>query len=222
MALLDFVFRGPQELIRIIQSNSESGRRTDSLGPSIIAYTVLVRGIITLPLNIYTLRRSFAIQTQAAPWVNILKQTRMSRQAKQERFKQGIRALPSLRFLSLSQVPVFLISSLAIRDLLSKDSSETAHSFLWLKDLRLIDYDSYLLPFTITLTNLMNLYLNQHMKRVKFGHNFGLAALNLIMFPVAVNMPSGLNLYWATSSSFSLLQNLLLSSVKVRRLLKIS
>lgn len=41
------------------------------------------------------------------------------------------------------------------------------------------------------------------------------------MIPIAAFVPSGLALYWVSSSTFGLIQNLLILSPKIRRLAKI-
>lgn len=57
-------------------------------------------------------------------------------------------------------------------------------------------------------------------KLSKYGTYF-FRTLSVAMIPIAAFVPSGLSLYWVSSSTFGLLQNLLLLSPKVRRLANI-
>jgi inner membrane protein COX18 len=54
----------------------------------------------------------------------------------------------------------------------------------------------------------------------KYGQYF-FRTLSLLMVPLAAVVPSGLSLYWVSSSVFGLFQNLLILSPKVRRLVGI-
>jgi len=53
-------------------------------------------------------------------------------------------------------------------------------------------------------------------KLQKYGQYF-FRAVSILMIPIAAFVPSGLALYWVSSSSFGLIQNLLLLSPKIRR-----
>lgn len=57
-------------------------------------------------------------------------------------------------------------------------------------------------------------------KLSKYG-TFFFRTLSFAMIPIAAFVPSGLSLYWVSSSTFGLLQNLLLLSPKLRRLASI-
>lgn len=54
----------------------------------------------------------------------------------------------------------------------------------------------------------------------KYATNF-FRVLSVAMVPIAAYVPSGLCLYWVTSSAFGLVQNLLILSPKLKRLTNI-
>lgn len=57
-------------------------------------------------------------------------------------------------------------------------------------------------------------------KLQKYGQYF-FRGISILMVPIAAFVPSGLALYWVTSSTFGLLQNLIILSPKVRRIARI-
>lgn len=57
-------------------------------------------------------------------------------------------------------------------------------------------------------------------KLQKYGQYF-FRGVSILMIPIAAFVPSGLALYWVSSSTFGLIQNLLILSPKVRRFAKI-
>lgn len=54
-------------------------------------------------------------------------------------------------------------------------------------------------------------------KLSKYGTYF-FRSVSLVLVPISAFVPSGLALYWVSSSSFGLFQNLLLLSPKLRRI----
>ena len=57
-------------------------------------------------------------------------------------------------------------------------------------------------------------------KLQKYGQYF-FRGVSILMIPIAAFVPSGLALYWVASSSFGLIQNLLILHPKIRRLARI-
>lgn len=57
-------------------------------------------------------------------------------------------------------------------------------------------------------------------KLQKYGQYF-FRTVSILMIPIAAFVPSGLALYWVSSSTFGLLQNLIILSPKVRRMARI-
>lgn len=57
-------------------------------------------------------------------------------------------------------------------------------------------------------------------KLQKYGQYF-FRTISIIMVPIAAFVPAGLSLYWVSSSTFGLVQNLLILSPKVRRIARI-
>lgn len=66
----------------------------------------------------------------------------------------------------------------------------------------------------------MSRKIQTNSKLQKYGQYF-FRTISIIMVPIAAFVPSGLSLYWVSSSAFGLAQNLLILSPKVRRLARI-
>lgn len=130
------------------------------------------------------------------------------------------------RLLPLVQIPLFLIVSLSLRGM--ADASTMAFGlslplavqdlqfggFGCISDLTLPD-STWILPIAFGLTNLANIELhNRFLKRVQKIPTLSQKvllnvsrALCLVFIPVASQTPSAVCIYWATSSVYSLLQN---------------
>lgn len=63
---------------------------------------------------------------------------------------------------------------------------------------------------------MMTKNLQKQSKLSKYGTYF-LRGISIAMVPIAAFVPSGLSLYWVSSSTFGLFQNLFILSPKVRR-----
>ncbi|XP_011881073.1 PREDICTED: mitochondrial inner membrane protein COX18 isoform X2 [Vollenhovia emeryi] len=137
--------------------------------------------------------------------------------------------------LVLVQIPLWISFSMSIRNLCymlpKQDASAyttyqqfTTDGFLWISNLTVAD--PFILPIAMGLFNLAIIEIS-HMSRVKemtkwqryLTNFFRLVAIGMI--PIAMSVPSCLSLYWATSSAFGLLQNLILLSPKLRRFAKV-
>lgn len=66
----------------------------------------------------------------------------------------------------------------------------------------------------------MSRKIQANSKLQKYGQYF-FRGVSIMMVPIAAYVPSGLALYWVSSSTFGILQNLFLLSPKVRRMAKI-
>ncbi|CAL1685066.1 unnamed protein product [Lasius platythorax] len=137
--------------------------------------------------------------------------------------------------LVLVQIPLWISLSMSIRNLcymLPKQDADaytiyqqfTTDGFLWITNLTVAD--SFVLPIAMGLFNLAIIEII-HMNRVKeltkwkqyLTYFFRITAIGMI--PIAMYVPSCLSLYWATSSAFGLIQNLVLLSPKLRRFARI-
>lgn len=133
-----------------------------------------------------------------------------------------------------AQIPLWITQSVAIRNLIyalpNPNSLQaqmaftqlTMGGFGWIPNLTEIDA-SYILPVMFGIINLAIIEI-QVMSKVrpptklqKYVTNF-FRILSVCMVPVAAFVPSGLALYWTTSSAFGLTQNLVMMSPKIREI----
>ncbi|XP_054735490.1 cytochrome c oxidase assembly protein COX18, mitochondrial [Anastrepha obliqua] len=145
---------------------------------------------------------------------------------------------PAKTFIVLwAQIPLWICQSVAIRNLVHMMPDPTSlqaqiiytemtiGGFGWIPNLTEVD-SSYILPVSLGLINLgivemQTLLRNRPTTRLqKYATNV-FRVLTIAMVPVACSVPSVLCVYWVASSSYSLVQNLLLASPPVRRSLGI-
>lgn len=136
-----------------------------------------------------------------------------------------------------TQIPLWVCQSVAIRNMLNmlpdpnSVDAQINYALLmvggvgWIPNLTVPD-STWILPVTFGVLNLANIELTTLTKSTKPGRIQN-AVLNFFrvfvvaLVPVAASVPSCLTLYWTTSTAFSVAQNLLLVSPKVKRLLRI-
>lgn len=138
--------------------------------------------------------------------------------------------------LILVQIPLWISMSFSLRNLTYMlpehypSARITYEQFLtggfgWISDLTMPDH-TFILPLTLGALNLAIIEL-QAMSRSSVPSRMQRYAMNMfrgisiIMVPIAASVPSSLCLYWVTSSSFGLFQNILLLSPKVKRFFRI-
>ncbi len=131
------------------------------------------------------------------------------------------------------QIPLWIMQSVALRNLISMMPNPNLFEaqlaftqlsmggFGWIPNLTEIDA-SYILPVTLGILNLAIVEI-QVMSKIqppsklqKYATNF-FRILSVCMVQIAATVPSGLALYWTTSSAFGLTQNLVLMSPKIKR-----
>lgn len=136
-----------------------------------------------------------------------------------------------------TQIPLWVCQSMAIRNMLNmlpdpnSIDAQTTYTLLmvggfgWMPDLTAAD-STFILPIMFGILNLANIELSMLTKAAKPGRVqtmvmtfFRIFVIALV--PVAATVPSCLTLYWTVSSAFSLTQNLLLVSPRVKRILRI-
>ncbi|KAL5290854.1 COX18 family protein [Megaselia abdita] len=136
------------------------------------------------------------------------------------------------------QIPLWIFQSAAIRNLvhLQPDPTSiqaqiaftelTVGGFGWIPNLTDVDH-SFILPVALGLINLSIIQLQVWMrserpsgKVQKIATNF-FRVFSVAMIPISSMVPSVLCVYWVSSSTYGLLQNLLIASPKVRRLVGI-
>ncbi|XP_071952543.1 cytochrome c oxidase assembly protein COX18, mitochondrial-like isoform X2 [Antedon mediterranea] len=131
----------------------------------------------------------------------------------------------------LTQIPLWISVSLSLRNMTGAISSNfyldpncvvptlSDGGTLWFTNLVLPD-PLYILPLAVGLLNLINIELQT--LNVREGSKFPklvtnmLRGLSIIIIPIAAYMPSAITLYWMTSASYSVAQNLFLKLPKVR------
>ncbi|XP_063985126.1 cytochrome c oxidase assembly protein COX18, mitochondrial isoform X2 [Diachasmimorpha longicaudata] len=138
--------------------------------------------------------------------------------------------------LILTQLPLWISLSASIRNLcymlpyptsqaLKTVTELSQEGIAWIPNLAVAD-PYYILPVVMGTCNLINIEFN-YMMRVKEPTRLQRISLNvfrgisLLLFPIAAIVPSGMSLYWATSSVFGLFQNILIVSPRVRRFFRI-
>lgn len=133
------------------------------------------------------------------------------------------------------QIPIWVCMSFTFRNLVNMNPPDSAAlvTFMemsvgglgWIPNLTEPDH-SWILPVGFGLTNLAIIEL-QRMSKLRqpskmynvFTNMF--RVFSIVMIPVAASVPSCMCLYWMTSSTFGLLQNIILLSPSLRRKLRI-
>lgn len=133
------------------------------------------------------------------------------------------------------QIPVWICISFALRNLVYMTNGDpsalvtfmelSAGGIGWFPNLTVPDH-SWIMPVAFGLTNLTIIEIQRTSKLRKpskvyniFTNTFRI--FSIVMIPVAANVPSCMCLYWLTSSSIGLVQNLVLLSPPLRRRLGI-
>ncbi|KRT78446.1 hypothetical protein AMK59_8011, partial [Oryctes borbonicus] len=133
------------------------------------------------------------------------------------------------------QIPLWVSYSMSLRNLvymLPKGDLDahiiytelTLGGFGWIPNLIEADV-SYILPVALGLINLLNVEINALLKTKstklqKYITNF-FRGISVVMVPLAACVPSCLALYWTISSSYGIVQTLILMSPKVKRICRI-
>ncbi|XP_044753625.1 cytochrome c oxidase assembly protein COX18, mitochondrial [Coccinella septempunctata] len=134
------------------------------------------------------------------------------------------------------QIPLWISVSMSLRNLIYMQpvkniSAEiisnqlSSQGFCWIQNLTEVD-STYILPITFGLINLSLIELAT-MSKVTVPSKLQKIMTNIfrgftvLMIPISASVPSGLVLYWTTSSMFGLVQNLTLLSPKVKRFCQI-
>uniref|UniRef100_A0A182XMZ0 Membrane insertase YidC/Oxa/ALB C-terminal domain-containing protein n=1 Tax=Anopheles quadriannulatus TaxID=34691 RepID=A0A182XMZ0_ANOQN len=131
------------------------------------------------------------------------------------------------------QIPLWIVQSVAIRNLVSMLPDPTAieaqiayteltlGGFGWIPNLTELDH-SLIFPVALGVINLSIIEI-QAASRTKLPSKLQtiftnlFRGLSILMVPIAASVPSCLCLYWVTSSAYGLGQNVLLLSPRVRR-----
>lgn len=140
--------------------------------------------------------------------------------------------------LILFQIPLWITNSCAIRNLMSGKPDPESHEaittmaefalggFAFIPNLLDVDH-SLIFPVTFGILNLVIIELSMYSRTLVKTGKFSTFLTNFfrifVIYLVYISsiMPSGLTLYWWSSSLFGFGQNLLLLSPKFRRLVKI-
>ncbi|XP_046735764.1 cytochrome c oxidase assembly protein COX18, mitochondrial [Diprion similis] len=132
-----------------------------------------------------------------------------------------------------TQIPLWIMISAALRNLcfmLPPGRTDAEKNFLdlttggfgWITNMIAVD-QFCIIPISVGLFNLANIEMMNLLKTTedtklqKFFLYF-LRFISIAMIPISMYVPSCMSLYWASSSAFGVVQNLLLQSPKLRRL----
>uniref|UniRef100_A0A182RRV0 Membrane insertase YidC/Oxa/ALB C-terminal domain-containing protein n=1 Tax=Anopheles funestus TaxID=62324 RepID=A0A182RRV0_ANOFN len=223
---------------------------------TIILTTVSLRTLVTLPLAVYQnkmltrleqislempelvkeLKAETAYAIKKFNWTEKEARIMYNRSLKKQWNKLIVRenCHPAKTMVLLwGQIPLWIVQSVAIRNLVSMMPDPTAieaqiayteltlGGFGWIPNLTELDH-SLILPVTLGIINLTIIEI-QAASRTKLPSKLQAIFTNLfrvlsvLMVPIAASVPSCLCLYWVTSSAYGLGQNLLLLSPRVRR-----
>ncbi|XP_073843870.1 cytochrome c oxidase assembly protein COX18, mitochondrial [Musca autumnalis] len=145
---------------------------------------------------------------------------------------------PAKTFIVLwAQIPLWIFQSMALRNMINMMPDPTSlqaqivvtemtiGGFGWIPNLTVVD-SSYILPVALGLINLGIIEIQTMLKNrppTRFQNIISnvFRGLSICMVPVACTVPSGLTVYWVASSTYGLVQNLVLASPRVKRALGI-
>ncbi|KAL3060945.1 hypothetical protein OYC64_009204 [Pagothenia borchgrevinki] len=218
---------------------------------SIVVATLSVRTAVTLPLAAYqtvVLARVEALQVEISELAKRLRYEvsvrarERSWTEKQSRFqfKKNLRRIVSQLYVRENchpfkaslliwvQLPLWISLSLALRNLTLDQSALhadlAAGGALWFPDLTVPD-STWILPLALGLTNLIivEVFSLQRVNpsRLQRIVTNSIRGFSVLMVPIAATVPSGLALYWLSSSLIGLSHNLLLRSRLLHRLLRL-
>lgn len=215
---------------------------------NIVASTVLVRTVVTLPLAAYQmviLGRVEALQAEISELARRLRYE-VSVRAREKnwtenhsrfQFKKNLRRIISQLYIRDNchpfkasvliwvQLPLWISISLALRNLSLDLSDLTAGGALWFCDLSVPD-PTWILPVLLGLTNLLavevfSLQRLSEPTRLQRIMTNGVRTFSLLMVPIAASVPASMALYWFCSSLVGLGHQLLLRSPSVHQLLRL-
>ncbi|KAM7357567.1 cytochrome c oxidase assembly protein COX18, mitochondrial [Cochliomyia hominivorax] len=195
---------------------------------------------LEMPAIIEDLKKEAAMAMRKFKWTE--KQTKIvyQRSIRKQWNKLIVRdnCHPAKTFIVLwGQIPLWIFQSMALRNLvnLMPDPTSlqaqivatelTVGGFGWIPNLTQVD-SSYILPVALGIINLGIIEM-QSMMRTRQSTRFHNIVTNvfrgfsLFMVPVACSVPSALTVFWVASSSYGLMQNILLVSPRVKRALGI-
>lgn len=133
------------------------------------------------------------------------------------------------------QIPIWVCMSFALRNLVNMNppSGAALVTFMemsaggigWIPNLTVPDH-SWIIPVGFGLTNVAIIEVQRMSKLRQPSKSYNVftnifRVFSIVMIPVAASVPSCMCLYWMTSSSFGLLQNVILLSPSLRRKLRI-
>ncbi|XP_041845526.1 cytochrome c oxidase assembly protein COX18, mitochondrial [Melanotaenia boesemani] len=218
---------------------------------SIMAATVTVRTVITLPLAAYQMiiiSKVEALQVEIAELAKRLRYevsvraTEKGWTEKQSRFqfKKNLRRLVTQLYIRDNchpfkasllvwvQLPLWISLSLTLQKL-SLEQSElqgelAAGGALWFSDLTVPD-STWILPVCLGLTNLVIVEVFSLQRVGASGIQRlvlnGIRGFSLLMIPIAAMVPSSVALYWFASSLVGFSHNLLLRSPRIHKILQL-
>ncbi|KAM4555780.1 cytochrome c oxidase assembly protein COX18, mitochondrial [Odontesthes bonariensis] len=218
---------------------------------SIMAATLTVRTVITLPLAAYQLVVISKVETLQVEISDLAKRLRyeVSVRAKERgwtekqsrfQFQKNLRRLVSQLYvrdnchpfkaslLVWVQLPLWVSLSLALRNLSADPSDLRAElavsGAMWFTNLTVPD-STWILPVCLGLTNLLivEVFSLQRVGASRLQRLVlnGIRGFSVLMIPIAAAVPSSMALYWFCSSLVGFGHNLLLRSPRIHRALRL-
>nr|WP_245335172.1 YidC/Oxa1 family membrane protein insertase [Streptococcus oricebi] len=196
------------EMIRFLSFNI-------SIGLGIILFTLLIRTVL-LPVFQYQMNSTRKMQ-EAQPLINALKdkypgrdlesRNRLAEETQRVYQELGVRPLASVMLPLLVQMPVLIALYQALTRV---DFLRTGH-FLWLN---LAEKDPYfILPILAAVFTFLSSWLSSKAMPERTGMTQAMSfVLPIMIFIFALNVASGVALYWVVSNAYQVFQTLILSN----------
>ena len=196
------------ETIRFLSFNA-------STGVGIILFTILIRTVL-LPVFQYQMNSTRKMQ-EAQPLINALKdkypgrdldsRNRLAEETQRVYKELGIRPMASVFLPLLVQMPVLLALYQALTRV---DFLKTGH-FLWLNLAQTDPY--YVLPVLAAVLTFLSSWLSSKAVAERTGMTKAMSlVLPVMIFVFALNVASGVALYWVVSNAYQVFQTLILSN----------
>lgn len=212
---------------------------------TIVFGTVLARSIVTFPLAIYQNKILAKVENISIELKDLAEELKYEAATAKKQFDLTDVQTRNLYKISLKkqwtnliirdnchplkaslliwfQIPLWISLSFSLRNLIYfQNYSMSTEGFGWITNLTDVD-GLWILPIIFGITNLTIIEIQRHVRvkkpsRLQNGLTYFFRGFSIVMIPIAASVPSCVCLYWFTSSSFGLLQNLILLSPRFRR-----
>uniref|UniRef100_A0A915DCX0 Mitochondrial inner membrane protein COX18 n=1 Tax=Ditylenchus dipsaci TaxID=166011 RepID=A0A915DCX0_9BILA len=139
--------------------------------------------------------------------------------------KQGLQ-MSRIMCLKSAAIPVWVLSSFAIRNLVDGASPASYDGFLWLDSLLEPD-PYYVFPLCVTALGFLNLYTSRFLRpknqntKVVAAYNVLFGFTMIVVGNVLSLLPAYFPIYWSSVAATGIIQSVMLRSSRVKQLLRI-